>query len=172
MDRLGFPCGTLTKPIWEWILARRQLSLRLIGLLEVRFVVGISFLDRLAGWLDRLHDLMRSSQPGEIALRATASPPSKIPTSLRRCSLSKVGGTGIRVDRYPDLSPKATVGRPDFENQVAPQGKHGVGLCFGGGAGDGSAEDRMWGRSGSVNFCAEVRMIRKDNLLQHLYPLI
>ena len=31
LNRHGFPCGTLTESIWEWISARRQLSLSLIG---------------------------------------------------------------------------------------------------------------------------------------------
>lgn len=31
LNRHGFPCGTLTESIWEWISARRRLSLSLIG---------------------------------------------------------------------------------------------------------------------------------------------
>ncbi len=124
MDFRGFPRLSLVEPVW----------VRLMGIpgtvepVEVGFVVGDPFLDRLPGWLDGLHGLDvegRWWRAGEL----DDALPKPVETEEEFDLLGAFHGTG-EFHRCFAARALERVGSPYFEDEVTPEGAHGTGALF------------------------------------------
>ena len=96
---------------------------------EVGFVVGDPFLDRLPGWLDRLHGLdveRRRRWAGEL----DDAFPQAVETEEEFDLLGPFDGT---CEFHGSFAARALewIGSPDFEDEVAPEGTHGASALLG-----------------------------------------
>ena len=118
LDFLGFPCLSLVEPAW----------VRLMGIpgtiepIEVRFVVGDPFFDRLPGRLDRFHGL-DVKRWRWWARKLDDAFPKAMEAKDEFDLLGAFDGTD---EFHGSFAARALerVGTPDFEDEVAPQGTH------------------------------------------------
>ena len=99
--------------------------------LEVRFVVGDPFFDRLPGRLDRFHGL-DVKRWRWWARKLDDAFPKAMEAKEEFDLLGAFDGTD---EFHGSFAARALerVGTPDFEDEVAPQGTHGAGGLFWGG---------------------------------------
>jgi len=124
MDFGCFPCRSLVEPVW----------VRLIGIpgtvepVEVGFVVGDPFLDRLPRWLDGLHRLDVEWRRWRARELDDSFPQAVEPEK----EFGLLGALDGADEFHGGLAARALerIGTPDFENQVAPEGTHGAGALF------------------------------------------
>ncbi len=124
MDFRCFPCGTLVEPVWVrliWIPGT-------VEPVEIRFVVGDPFLDRLPGRFDRLHGL-----DVEGWRRRARECDDSLPETVEAEEEFNFLAADDFADGFHDALAAGALERvaaPNLEDEVAPEGAHVAGGLF------------------------------------------
>lgn len=124
MDFIGFPCRRLVEPVWVrliWIPGT-------VEPVEIRFVVGDPFLDRLPGWFDWLHGL-----DVEGWRRRARERDDSLPKAVEAEEEFDFLAAGNLANRFHDALAAGAfewIAAPDLEDEVAPEGARVAGGLF------------------------------------------